>query len=241
MKAMVLAAGRGARLRPLTDRLPKPMIPFGGRPLLEYVVRLLRRHGFDELVINLSHLPQVIQDYFGDGSQHGVSIQYSVEQTLLGTAGALRPVADRFSDEPFLVYYADNLTNVDLTALWQQHLSSAAWATIGLLPMPDPEGRGIVGVDEQDRIDRWVEKPAADEVFDDYLINGGIYALTPAGLTSLPPEGAIDFAHDVIPTWLQQGRHLVGHRLQGQLLSTDTPERYRAALQAVESGHFSLP
>ena len=114
MKAMILAAGRGTRLRPLTDTCPKPMIPIAGKPLLEYVIRLLARHGFDQLMINLYHLPQLVQDYFGDGSKWNVHIAYSLEEELLGTAGAVARVAD-FLDEPFVLYYGDNLCNVDLT------------------------------------------------------------------------------------------------------------------------------
>lgn len=241
MKAMVLAAGRGTRLRPLTDTTPKPMIPIDGRPLLEHVICLLRRHGFDDLVINLSHLPDVIRDHFGDGSRYGVSIQYSFEPSMLGTAGALRPVADHFRGDDFLVYYADNLTNVDLSALWHDHRHSGARATVGLLWMPDPAGRGIVGVDAQQHIDRWLEKPSPEQVFNDYLINGGIYALQPQVLDSISLHGSPDFAHDVLPALLADGQLLYGHRLQGQLLSTDTPERYDAAQRAVESGQFQLP
>lgn len=246
MKAMVLAAGRGTRLRPLTDTTPKPMIPINGRPLLEYVVRLLRRHGFDELVINVSHLPDVIRQHFGDGhdgdgGDFGVSIRYSHEPRMLGTAGALRPVADQFRGDDFLVYYADNLTNMDLGALWAQHRDHGALATVGLLWMPDPAGRGIVGLDAQQRIDRWLEKPTPEQVFDDYLINGGIYAMHPDVLDAIPAEGAPDFALHVLPELLAAGRQLYGHHLQGQLLSTDTPERYEATQRAVESGEFQLP
>lgn len=241
MKAMVLAAGRGSRLLPLTDRVPKPMIPIGDRPLLEHVVRLLRGHGFDDLVINLSHLPDVIRNHFGDGHAFGVSICYSFEPQMLGTAGALRPVADHFRGEDFLVYYADNLTNADLGCLWRDHEAADASVTVGLLWMADPAGRGIVGIDTQGRIDRWLEKPAPHQIFDDYLINGGIYAMRPEVLDAIPSSGAPDFAHDVLPRLLAEGHRLYGHRLQGQLLSTDTPERYQATLRAVESGAFSLP
>ena len=241
MKAMVLAAGRGSRLRPLTDRIPKPMIPIGGRPLLEHVVALLRRHGFDDLVVNLSHLPDVIRDHFGDGAGFGVSIRYSVEAELLGTAGALRPVADHFAGADFLVYYADNLCNADLGALWTEHGASGADATVGLLRMPDAAGRGIVGMDAAGRIDRWLEKPAPDQVFADFWINGGIYALRPAVLDAIPATGAPDFAHDVFPALMAAGAHLHGHCLQGGLLSTDTPDRYSATRHAVETGAFSLP
>jgi mannose-1-phosphate guanylyltransferase / phosphomannomutase len=241
MKAMVLAAGRGTRLQPLTDELPKPMIPIASRPLLEHVIRLLRTHGFDDLIINVSHLPDAITSHFGDGGAFGVSIGYSFEPEMLGTAGALRPVADHFRDEDFLVYYADNLTNANLGALWRDHQATRAMATVGLLWMPDPAGRGIVGVDAAGRIDRWLEKPATGQVFADYLINGGIYAMQPAVLDTIPSAGTPDFAHDVLPRLLADGHQLYGHRLQGQLLSTDTPERYQATLHEVDSGAFSLP
>ncbi|MDE2808007.1 MAG: nucleotidyltransferase family protein, partial [Gemmatimonadota bacterium] len=175
---MILAAGRGTRLRPLTDATPKAMVPFAGKPLLEYVVRLLAQHGFDDLVINLHHLPQVIADYFGDGRAWGVSITYSLEDDLLGTAGAVRQVAD-FFDGPFLLYYGDNLTNFDLDDLWQTHQREGEIASIGLLWMDDPTTRGIIGLDAHHRIERFVEKPRADQVFDNYWVNAGIYALQP--------------------------------------------------------------
>lgn len=241
MKAIVLAAGRGSRLRPLTDRVPKPMVPVAGRPLLEHVVRLLARHGFDDLVVNLHHLPEAIRGHFGDGSAFGVSIQYSLEEELLGTAGAVRRVAAAFAGDSFLVYYADNLTNADLTALWRDHVERAVAATVGLLWMPDPAGRGIVGLDGASFIDRWIEKPSTRQVFDDYLINGGIYALRPQVLEAIPAHGAPDFARDVFPRLLASGAKLYGHRLRGRLLSTDTRERYEATLREVERGGFVLP
>ena len=241
MKAMILAAGRGSRLLPLTDRVPKPMIPIGDRPLLEHVVRLLRGHGFDDLVINLSHLPDVIRNHFGDGHAFGVSICYSFGPQMLGTAGDLRPVADHFRGEDFLVYYADNLANADLGCLWRDHEAADASVTVGLLWMADPADRGIGGSDTHGRIDRWLENPAPHQIFDDYLITGGIYAMRPEVLDAIPSSGAPDVAHDVLPRLLAEGHRLYGHRLQGQLLSTDTPERYQATLRAVESGAFSLP
>jgi len=236
---MILAAGRGTRLRPLTDAMPKPMVPFAGKPLLEYVVRLLTRHGFDDLVINLHHLPQVIADYFGDGRAWGVSIAYSRENDLLGTAGAARHVAD-FFDGPFLIYYGDNLTNFDLSDLWQTHQREGAIATVGLARMDDPTTRGIVGLNAHHRIDRFVEKPRPDQVFDDYWVNAGIYALQPEILDHIPPDIPCDFS-EVFADLLAAGRPLRGHPLRGQILSTDTPERYRHACQCVESAAFTLP
>lgn len=239
MKAMILAAGHGTRLRPLTDAIPKPMIPFAGKPLLEYTVRLLTRHGFDDLVINLHHLPQVIPDYLGDGRAWGASITYSREEDLLGTAGAARQVAD-FFDEPFLLYYGDHLTNFDLSDLWQTHQREDAIATLGLVRMDDPTTRGIVGLNAHHRIDRFIEKPRPDQVFDDYWVNAGTYILQPEILDHIPPDTPCDFS-EVFTDVLAAGRPLHGHPLRGQLLSTDTPERYRHACQCVDSAAFTLP
>ncbi len=215
------------------------MVPFAGKPLLEYVVRLLARHGFDDLVINLHHLPQVIADYFGDGRAWGVSIAYSLEDDLLGTAGAARQVAD-FFDGPFLLYYGDNLTNFDLGDLWQNHQREGEIASIGLVRLDDPTTRGIVGLNARGRIDRFVEKPRPDQVFDNYWVNAGIYALQPEILDRIPPDAPCDFS-EVFAGLRAAGRSLLGHPLRGQLLSTDTPERYGRACQRVDSGAFALP
>jgi len=240
VKAMVLAAGRGTRLRPLTDTVPKPMIPVAGRPLLEYVLRLLRRHGFDQVVINLHHLPEAITDTFGDGRSLGMAITYSHEPDLLGTAGAVRRMA-AFFDEPFLVYYADNLCNADLSALWRDHLCSGALATVGLQWMDDPTQRGILELRADGRLARIIEKPRADQLFDDYLVNAGVYGLDPAILSHIGEEAAPDFSYHVFPSLLAGGEPLRGHRLRGQVFSTDTASRYAATCAAVESGEFTLP
>ena len=237
---MVLAAGRGTRLRPLTDTVPKPMIPVAGRPLLEYVLRLLRRHGFDEVVVNLHHLPEVITNAFGDGRRLDMSITYSHEPELLGTAGAVRQMG-RFFDEPFLVYYADNLCNVDLSALWRVHRRHESLATIGLQWMDDPTQRGILDLHRDGRIHRLIEKPDLDQVFGDYLVNAGVYGLAPDILEHIAPDGTPDFSYHVFPALLSAGADLRGHRLCGQVTSTDTPERYAATCAAVESGEFTLP
>ena len=236
---MILAAGRGTRLRPLTDATPKAMVPFADKPLLEYVVRLLAQHGFDDLVINLHHLPQVITDYFGDGRAYGVSITYSLENELLGTAGAVRQVADCF-DGPFLMYYGDNLTNFDLGDLWQTHQREGEIASIGLLWMDDPTTRGIIGLDAASPNHSLRRKTAARPSIRQLLGQRRIYALQPEILDRIPPDTPCDFS-EVFADLLAAGRPLLGHPLRGQLLSTDTPERYRHACQCVDSGAFALP
>jgi mannose-1-phosphate guanylyltransferase len=241
VKAVILAAGRGTRLRPLTDTCPKPLVPIGGHPLLAYVVSLLARHGFDNLMINLHHLPDRIRASMGDGSRWGVRIDYSLERQLLGTAGAVRRVADWIGAEPFLVYYGDNLTNFDLTDLLNAHRAGGALATIGLLWMDEPTTRGIVNVDATGRIDRWIEKPSPAQVFPDYLVNAGTYMLEPGIIARIPAYRASDFAVDVFPALMADGVPLCGHRMRGELLSTDTPERYAYARRQVESGAFIVP
>jgi len=240
VKAMILAAGRGERLRPLTDSIPKTMVPIGDKPLLEHVVRLLSSHGFEELVINLHHLPEVIRDHFGDGSRWGVDIRYSCEEDLLGTAGAVRRMSF-FFDEPFLVYYGDNLCNADLGELWRDHSSRRPDVTMGLLWMDEPTNRGIVRLDKDWRVTRIVEKPKPEQVFDDYLVNGGIYVVDPSVVELIPASGPYDFSRHLFPELIASGRCLHGHRLKGQLLSTDTPARYEDTCRQVAAGTFNLP
>lgn len=216
------------------------MIPVAGRPLLEYVLRHLRQHGFDHVVVNLHHLPEVITDAFGDGRRLGMSITYSHEPELLGTAGAVRRMA-RFFDEPFLVYYADNLLNVDLADLWRAHCRHAPLATVGLQWMDDPTQRGIIGLHSDGRIARFLEKPSLEHVFEDYLVNAGVYGLDPAILDHIGGAPAPDFSYHVFPSLLAAGLPVRGHRLCGQVLSTDTPQRYAATRAAVRGGTFSLP
>ena len=216
------------------------MIPIGERPLLEHIIRLLCRHGFDEIAINLHHHPAVIREHFGDGREWGVRIHYAFEDQMLGTAGAVRALAAYF-DEPFLVYYGDNLSNVDLTDFREAHEREGEIASLGLLWMDEPESRGIIQLDANSRVARIVEKPAPEEVFDDYLVNGGIYMFARDILEAIPPDGTPDFAADVFPELLRAGRSIYGHALEGQLLSTDTPERYRHTREAVADGSFALP
>ena len=173
------------------------------------------------------------------GGDWGVSITYSLEKDLLGTAGAVRKVAD-FFDGPFLVYYGDNLCNVNLTDLREAHEREGELASVGLLWMDEPESRGIVDIDESGRITRLIEKPKPEEVFDDYLVNGGLYILH-SSIVDMIPDGHVDFARDVFPKLLRNGVDIYGHALEGQLLSNDTPERYRRTREAVADGSFVLP
>jgi mannose-1-phosphate guanylyltransferase len=221
---MILAAGRGERLRPLTDRIPKCMLPVAGRPILEHTIGWLARYGVAEIVINLCHLPHVVMNYLGDGSRWGVHITYSLEKQALGTAGGVKRVAG-FFDGPFLVWYGDNLSSCRLERLWQFHQDTGGMATIALHHRDDPTQSGIVGLNDEGRITRFLEKPRPEQVFS-HWVSAGIFVLEPCVLEAIPAQGASDFGRDIFPALLARGLALYGYRMQPDegLWWVDTPE-----------------
>lgn len=247
VKATLLAAGRGTRLRPLTDTIPKCMIPIAGKPLLEHNVEWLRRFDVTELVINLHHLPEVVREHFRDGSRWGVRITYSPERELLGTAGSVKKMADYF-DGPFFVWYGDNLSTCRLDRLWQFHMARKnSLATIALYKRDDPTQSGIVGLDENDRITRFLEKPRPEQVFS-HWVNAGIYVLDPRVLETIPAEGMADFGRDIFPALLSRNYPLYGYKMSEEegLWWIDTPEdleRIQRGYGAHKNGieHDELP
>jgi len=172
MRAVILAAGEGRRLRPLTEHTPKPMLAVAGKPLLEHNVGLLARYGIRDIVINTHYRAQSIEEYFGDGRAFGVQIAYSRERELLGTAGALTPLRRELSST-FLVLYGDNLTSCNLRALVEFHRSKGAVVTLAVFRREDATDVGIVSMGENDRVERFLEKPAPDQVFSSW-VNAGI-------------------------------------------------------------------
>lgn len=234
-KALILAAGEGTRLRPLTLDRPKPMVPIAGRPLLEHTVAWLRRFGVREIAINLHYHPEAIVGYFGDGAAFGVRITYSHEDRLLGTAGAARKLADFLAGGPFLVVYGDVLTDLDLGQLWRFHRERAirdprTGATLSLYHMPNPTEVGLVGMDDDGRINRFVEKPRPEEVFTD-LANAGVLVVEPTVISHIPPDMFYDFGRDLFPKLLAAGVSLYGWVIpEGTfLLDIGTPEKYAQA------------
>lgn len=227
MKGMILAAGEGRRLRPLTNHLPKPMLPVAGRPLLEHTITSLRDNGVTELAINLHHLPQAVIDHFGDGRDWGVSLRYSVEERLLGSAGGVKRL-QAFFDETFIVYYGDLFTQADLRPMIDLHQRTGAPATMGLYRVPDPWNRGIVQLDDQQAIVRFAEKPPPDQIFSD-LANAGIYVLEPEVLDWIPAGQMYDFGHDLFPDMLAQDVQIAGYVIEDSLIDIGLPEKYEEA------------
>jgi UDP-3-O-[3-hydroxymyristoyl] glucosamine N-acyltransferase LpxD len=208
VKAVIMAGGEGTRLRPLTMSQPKPMLPMANRPMVEHVVGLLRRHGFDEIVVTVAYLASTIRTYFGDGSEFGVRIVYATEETPLGTAGSVLNARAEL-DERFLVISGDVLTDIDLGGLVAVHEKSGALATLALKAMENPLEFGIVITDESGRVERLLEKPTWGQVFSD-TVNTGIYVLEPEVLDAVAPGRAVDFSSEVFPSLLAAGAHLQG-------------------------------
>jgi len=211
MQAMLLAAGLGTRLRPLTDRMPKCMVPLAGKPILERNIEWLKAFEVREFVINLHYLPDVVRGYFGDGAEWDVHITYSFEPDMMGTAGAVKLAASHFT-EPFIVWYADNLSTCNLAQLVQQHQSRHALATIALFYRDDVTQSGIVGLDDDDRVRRFLEKPRLAEIFS-HWVNAGIYVLDPAVISYIAPTGSSDFGRDVFPALLAAHQPVYGYRM----------------------------
>jgi mannose-1-phosphate guanylyltransferase len=201
MKAMLLAAGLGTRLRPLTYELPKPMVPILGRPVMEHILRLLARHGFDDVIANLHYFPDLIRGRFGDGSDYGLRLAYSFEPELMGTAGGVRNARKHFGDETFLVISGDALTDIDLTALMKTHREKGGIATLALKRVDDPREFGVVIVADDGRIQGFQEKPDPAEALSN-LGNCGIYVFEPEIFDYFPETEFVDWAQDVFPALL---------------------------------------
>jgi mannose-1-phosphate guanylyltransferase len=226
--AMLLAAGRGERLRPLTDTMPKCMVPIAGKPLIEHNIEWLRKYRVTDLVINLNHQPESIVNYFEDGSRWQIGIKYLFEPELLGTAGGVKNAADHF-DGPFFVWYADNLSTCRLDRLWSVHAGGDSTATIALHQRDDPTQSGIVGLNSSGRITRFLEKPRPEQVFSNW-VSAGIFVLDHCVLDAIP-QGFSDFGRDIFPMLLERGITLRGYRMSEDegLWWIDTPQDLKRA------------
>jgi mannose-1-phosphate guanylyltransferase/phosphomannomutase len=222
-----MAGGEGTRLRPLTSNQPKPMVPVVGKPCMEHILELLRGHGFEDVVVTVAFLPQAIRAYFRDGESLGMNIEYSVEESPLGTAGSVR-LASGALDETFLVISGDALTDIDLRKLVDFHNEREAAVTIALVSVENPLEFGIVVTDEDGRIERFLEKPSWGQVFSD-TINTGIYVVDPECLLHVPEDRPFDFSKELFPLLLEMGRPLYGYVCDGYWQDIGNLDQYRQA------------
>ena len=228
MRAVLMAGGSGTRLRPLTCDLPKPMVPILNRPIAEHIINLLKRHDITQIIATLHYLPDVMKDYFQDGSEFGVSIEYVVEEDQpLGTAGCVKNIAE-WLDETFLVISGDSITDLDIGAAIAFHRKKQAKATLILARVPNPMEFGVVITDTDARISHFLEKPSTGEIFSD-TVNTGIYILEPEVLEYLPCSEEADFSKDLFPLLLREDEPMYGYIAEGYWCDVGNLETYREA------------
>ncbi len=234
-----MAGGEGTRLRPLTSLRPKPMVPMVNHPVMEHIVGLCHWHHIDEVVATLQFMPQVIRDYFGDGEEWGVSIEYAVEDTPMGTAGSVKNAQKLLGDETFVVISGDALTDVDLTEVIEFHRAKGGTATIVLKHVPDPLEFGVVITDADGRIERFLEKPTWGQVFSD-TINTGIYVLEPCIFDLIPETGSFDFSAELFPLLMEQGHKLYGYVTDGYWTDVGSLGSYMQAHMDILNGKVGV-
>lgn len=238
MKAVVMAGGFGTRIQPLTYSIPKPMLPILNRPMMQHIIEKVRDAGIKDIVILLYFKPEVIKDYFKDGSEFGVNIEYVLPDDDYGTAGAVK-CAEKFLDEEFIVVSGDLVTDFDLNEIIAFHKKKESLLTITLTPVPDPLQFGVVISSPEGKIQRFLEKPSWGEVFSD-TINTGIYILDPQILEHIPEGANYDFAKDLFPSLMKSGITLWACSVKGYWRDVGNPESYREVQKDLLSGKVSL-
>jgi mannose-1-phosphate guanylyltransferase len=239
MKAMIMAAGVGSRLMPLTESVPKPMIPMANRPLMENIVDLLKRYGFDQIIANLHYQGDSISHYFEDGSSFGVNLLYSREDELMGTAGGVKKCA-WFLDDTFIIVSGDALTDADLGHLIEQHKKKGALATIALKQVDEVENFGIVITDSDGLITSFQEKPRADQALSNYA-NTGIYIFEPEIFNYIPDHQFYDFGKQVFPRLVEIRAPFYGIHINSYWCDVGNIATYRQSHSDILHGLVNAP
>ncbi|MEB3178329.1 MAG: NDP-sugar synthase [Nostocaceae cyanobacterium] len=250
MKAMILAAGKGTRVRPITYNIPKPMIPILQKPVMEFLLELLRQHGFDQIMVNVSHLAKEIEDYFRDGQRFGVEIAYSFEGKIvdgnlegkaLGSAGGMRRIQDfsPFFDDTFVVLCGDALIDLDLTAAVKQHKQKGSIATIITKTVPREEvpSYGVVVTDDEGRVKAFQEKPSVEEALSTN-INTGIYIFEPEVLNYIPSEVEYDIGSQLFPKLVEIGAPFYAIPMEFEWVDIGKVPDYWGAIRSVLLGEI---
>ncbi len=224
MKAVILVGGEATRLLPLTCNIPKAMVPVLNTPFLEHVIRHLAKHQIKDIIVAERHLSQTIESYFGDGSQFGVKLSYTIEDKPMGTAGAVKN-AEKYLDETFLVLNGDVFTDQDITAMISSHREKKAKVTIALTAVDDPSSYGLVHTNAEDRVTHFLEKPDWHDATTN-MINAGIYVLEPDALTQIPPQTNFSFERGLFPLLLEQGQPIYAYPSSAYWIDIGTPEKY---------------
>ncbi len=237
MKAILLAGGKGTRLRPLTIHTPKPIVPIFDRPFLQYQIDLLRQvPEIDEVILSLSYQPRRIEEIFGDGSGLGVRLRYVVEPSPLGTGGAIRFAAQGI-DETLVVFNGDVMTAVDVNAVVALHRERQARATIVLTPVENPSAYGLVETAPDGSVRRFIEKPGAGEITCN-TINAGIYVLEPSTFDRIPKDVSYSIERAYFPSLIERGEAFLAYTDEGYWIDIGTPEKYQQVHRDMFDGRF---
>src|SRR5215210_5955962 len=239
MKAMVLAAGKGTRLSPLTGEVPKPMVPVVGKPIIQHIFELLARTGVDEIHVNIHHLADSVLSCYGEEAWvHGAKIHFTREDELMGTAGGVKRISDCF-DDTFVVVMGDALTDIDVQEIVSLHKRREALATLALMRVADTAQYGVVELNADETVLRFQEKPKPEDAVSN-LANTGIYVLEPQVLDYIPENTFFDFAEDVFPRLLEAGEKVVGYEGDFYWSDVGTLESYRTAQRDALSGRVAV-
>ena len=240
MKAILLAGGKGTRLRPLTVHTPKPIVPIFNRPFLYYQIDLLRQvPEIDEAILSLNYQPRRIEEIFGEGEGLGLRLRYVVEPQPLGTGGAIRYAGDQLT-ESVVVFNGDVLTQVDLGAVLRLHRERKAKATIVLTPVENPRAYGLVETDAEGNIVRFLEKPGEDEITCN-TINAGIYVLEPDTFERIPKDTAWSIERSFFPSLIERGETFVAYVYDGYWIDIGTPAKYMQVHRDIMDGRYAAP
>lgn len=233
MKAIVVAGGRGERLRPLTDTKPKPMVDVAGKPILLHTLEHLKYHGVREFIFALCYLPQVITDFFGDGSKFGVSIEYTFEdpQNPLGTAGAIKP-AQKHISETCIITYADILRELDITAMMHQHIQTKAFSTLHVYKRTGANPKSMITFQKDLRILDFIERPSPDQIEESFVwANGSFYIGEPELFSFIPDSVTTDFGKDIFPALLKAKKEVYAFPTESYFIDIGTKEKLAQAEQ----------
>jgi NDP-sugar pyrophosphorylase family protein len=240
MKAILLAGGKGTRLRPLTMHTPKPIVPIFNRPFLHYQIDLLKQVAeIDEVILSLNYQPRRIEDVFGDGSAVGLKIRYVVEPSPLGTGGAVRYAGESLT-ESVVVFNGDVLTQIDLASVIELHRERRAKATIVLTPVENPAAYGLVETDREGNVRQFLEKPSLDQITCD-TINAGIYVLEPDTFDRIPKETAWSIERSYFPSLVERGETFVAYTYRGYWIDIGTPDKYTQVHRDIMDGRYQAP
>jgi len=239
MKGLILAGGKGTRLRPLTLNTPKPIVPVANRPFLLYQIDFMKTAGISEIVLSLSYQPRKIEDLLKDGADFDTLIRYAVESTPLGTAGAFKN-AEQWIDSTTVVFNGDVLTSLDLKSVIDTHRRKEAIATLVLAPVDDPTAYGLVESDDEGRIHRFLEKPSMDEITCN-TINAGVYVLEPSVLEHIPTGRPFSFERELFPMLLEREEPIYSVITDSYWIDIGTPSKYLEVHRDILNGKFRSP